>query len=296
VRWWWCGLVLLAGCLRLAGFHAKCAEDSDCPEGNVCEAQFCVETCVELPDSCPSGETCVLGHCQKDGTCSGDSQCGEGNICADGNCVAGCRHFSDCDFAHDMGCIDSVCQPAKLCLQQSECAYPQICYDSVCQYARCGGSSTLSCPGELRCQGGHCVKPAAATDCGGPGQSCCAGFQCNNGCCAMTAIGAFACIPDGASCKNTQYTSCVGSTGVCGSCGGLDQLCCSSLSTGDRWCSTANAFCDAGTFKCRACGDQGHDCCPVTSSISSGVDPYRGCNEGLTCRASPVPGVRLCQN
>jgi hypothetical protein len=291
VRRFGVALLLLAGCLRLANYHARCAEDGDCPGGTVCEAQLCVDACVESPDSCPVGQGCQGGHCMSDGTCASDSQCQRGQICDTGKCVAGCRHTADCDFAHDMGCIDSVCQPAKLCLQTLDCTFPQVCLDSVCMNRPCGGSNG-SCRSDLECKGGRCVQPAAASACGEPGQPCCASFRCNNGCCVITASRSFACVGDGASCNDADGSHCRGSTGGCDACGDLTQRCCTGP-TGERWCSSANTACEPSTVTCKFCGLAGQACCRTDSSLSARVDP-NGCDPGLVCVDDGL-GYRSCR-
>jgi hypothetical protein len=291
VRARWCLALLLAGCLRLANYRPHCTQDTDCPGDDVCDGQFCIDRCVELPDSCSTGQNCQDGHCVNDGACASDSVCDAGNICTGGKCVPGCRHSADCDFAHNMGCIDSICQPATLCITTYDGPAPQTCHEGACVYTACGGSKG-PCLANLKCEGGHCVlpetmadagaSPEPSGDCGKPDHPCCAGFRCEAGCCARVADSTFACVFLGTSCGSAAPGVCIG--GACGACGAVGQPCCSDSS--GRWCTAANAACDGGTSVCQACGGENQACCGTSSLAGAPANTLRGCTAaGVTCRS-----------
>ncbi|MCA9547077.1 MAG: hypothetical protein KC613_21895, partial [Myxococcales bacterium] len=68
----------------------ECANDFDCPLGEVCVAGACVaDGCLDDFD-CPLGESCDLGECVPDQNpgCQVDADCAAGQVCQGGACRA----------------------------------------------------------------------------------------------------------------------------------------------------------------------------------------------------------------
>lgn len=114
--------------------------------------------------------------------------------------------------------------------------------------------------------------------CGGAGQTCCSGRQCNqagyacnaNNICRVCGGSGNICCSDG-SCS--AGLACTG--GRCASCGGVNQPCCAS----GQQCNQAGLACNPTNNTCTPCGYYGTYCCPY----------FPQCSEG-TCQ---VPGI--CQ-
>ena len=95
-----------------------CQEDTDCPEGSVCNGCVCVPGCP--------------------GECCQDADCPEGDLCADNLCQTPCTHRCDCEAGED--CQDGFCiipeeEPPKDCVTDCDCDYAagERCFEGFCQ-------------------------------------------------------------------------------------------------------------------------------------------------------------------
>jgi hypothetical protein len=281
-------LLLGVACLRLVDFHAQCATESDCTDGQICFESQCRGPCVYDNECGDPKLRCRDKRCQT--FCTADAPCGTGKICDDGSCVAGCRQTSDCPG--DLACVELQCQAVQRCKQNSECAYPQLCFEEACVYRKCNAAA--ACPSDLQCLGGRCVVPGSSgipdTGCGKTGLHCCARYACEQGCCARVDATNFACVANAKPC-GASGSFCEAASGSCGGCGGPGQPCCSS--GGDAgWCSAGNVMCDRQTMTCKPCGGEGQRCCGISSSLGAGPDSGFACDSGLSC--SIATGAELC--
>ena len=211
-----------------------CIVDADCSSGTVCgpddhcRAPACVtgpSTCTAdgrvhtcdvhsgfVDTACPSGSTCVAGHCTglactplagfcgpgaERRICSADGTSFTTTLCppashATGSCVTdGCglrcdAGFADCNGVATDGCeVDLRGDPANCGACRLACGAGCACASSSCG---CG------CPSGQTLCGGRCVSTASdPANCGGCGIACAAGpnsvASCSGGC-TLTCAGA----------------------------------------------------------------------------------------------------------
>jgi len=118
--------------------------------------------------------------------------------------------------------------------------------------------------------------------CGGPGQPCCDGNNCDGGgCCDHNTD---TCVGEGNNCSNNQGTC---SAGSCqgGSCGALGQECC------NNGVSCTADFTDCTNDTCSPCGGLGQRCCDGVGGRYCG-SPY-AC-ENNTCKTCGGLGELCC--
>ncbi|MFH1306124.1 MAG: hypothetical protein ABIH83_00500 [Candidatus Micrarchaeota archaeon] len=82
-----------------------CEDDSDCPRGQICNGDICVEGCGDDAD-CATDEKCEGGICRE--ACTSDAQCQDGSECIGGMCEGiFCR--SDADCPGNSKCVNMHC-------------------------------------------------------------------------------------------------------------------------------------------------------------------------------------------
>ena len=249
----------------------KCTQDQDCPpERSSCRAGVCILLCKD--DSiCVDQERCLQGFCQP---CLDGGRRSSKEVCNGKD--------DDCDGVVDNGLA------------------PRSCYNGPAGTAGVGRckAGTQACKGGVW---GACtdeVKPATETcngkddDCDGsideiPSQSCYGG--------PSGTAGKGVCRQGTRSCRNAQWTSCVGevrpSTESCNTkdddCDGSIDEGCSCVDGKTRSCGTNTGLCRTGTQTCR--GGQWGSCVgeikPKTEICEGSVD--EDCDgqvdEGCSC-------------
>ncbi len=127
--------------------------------------------------------------------------------------------------------------------------------------------------------------------CGLPHNPCCANNTCaNGGCCVYDPTFGGICVAAGVDCGTSPTGAAICNAGVCATCGGLGQPCCSNLS---NICTAPNTFCSSQqttTATCQACGGKGQPCCGYDSVDTTGTD----CNAGLTCSSTSATTGGTC--
>lgn len=180
----------LAGCYCDDGYCEEaglCAEDSDCPDGFVCDGRdSCVpegsETCNDDGD-CEAGAYCdeASGACVDSGTCTDDAGCGEGAHCdeARGTCEPdepqACQAMvvcnvpaPDCEQGTNPGIVDGCysgeCIADELCTDGAPVNCDDHTSDDACQAdATCDAVYRgLNC---TRPDGGSCTEGSANCTC-----------------------------------------------------------------------------------------------------------------------------------
>ena len=133
-----------------------CPDDDSCPEGKVCEAGRCIDSCEGNVESiCPEGKICVDGHCTVEGGCVTSADCPEPETYCDLEqdlCVSGCELDSDCKSA-GLQCDGGTCVP-KGCTGNFFCAFGEVCNltsglcevpaDPHCEECNPGGDSACA--------------------------------------------------------------------------------------------------------------------------------------------------------
>ncbi|MBH23485.1 MAG: hypothetical protein CMH57_03270 [Myxococcales bacterium] len=156
--------------------QSGCAADDACPEGQICEAQACVEGCREHND-CAGVTICYEGRCVG---CRGDEDCSLNTVCEQDACVAGCRGDDGCEPG-------SICE-AELCVagcrDDGGCQEGQICEGERCE---AGCRTDDACGADQICEDQACVTGCRDDDACAPGaicdaQSCVEGCRDDAGC------------------------------------------------------------------------------------------------------------------
>jgi hypothetical protein len=244
----------------------------------------------DLMASCGApGEPCCAtanSRCRANGCCSGGTCLAEGQRCS---ATEVCRASSctGCGGAGQPCCDPNACGNNGCCLANDSCVANGtgmciagvMCNNGSCGtgVASCGGQGQACCPNPTVGQAPVCTAPTTycinnvCQHCGAPGEHCCNGNQCANGCCAIV-NNQYTCIADNKACFGT--TQCTGATSSCSGCGGLGQACCVNGTV--TFCSQADTRCNAST--CESCGGLGQGCCPPNNFCAAG----RSCNAG-TC-------------
>ncbi len=194
--------------------NGQCLNDSECPEGRVCQGGVCVVpeqmtpmTCQGDAD-CSDGARCVDGACQgNEEGCADDSDCNLGERCVEGDCRSesgAC--MVDVECPPGQRCQEGMCVPAPSqgCMGDAECAMGQRCVDGQCVANPGGCAGDADCPMGETCQDGMCAVPPGGclndNECG-PNASCVNGrCEPNN----MPECAGNADCADGMICRNGQ--------------------------------------------------------------------------------------------
>ena len=220
-----CGGLGLPCCTNQAGAAGSCTAP-----GTTCRAGTCAKcgelgfsccdsasagsagVCSSAGSMCDSTDLCV--PCGSPGTaCCQDNQCAGSGCCVEGMCLgenAPCgAGAGTCQAGRCSGC-GAAAQP---CCSGSTCYNGLMCNAGTCSL--CGGagqacclstSTTGQCQTGLACSapsGGLCAR------CGQPGDICCAGDTCNDGCCsAGRCLTSGSCPADGGAPGDTPVDQC----------------------------------------------------------------------------------------
>jgi hypothetical protein len=234
-----------------------CCADSDCKDGETCEAGTCTGVCGA------EGETCTGdGNC-----CSGTCACGLTTTCT---CAVPCRA--------DNGPDDSLCQ-------SNRCGCPTNGSpgDCACRAERCVAPGE-SCDTNFDCCDGTCVCLGDTCTC-----DCITPDECASGHCACSNVDDF----DVCTCRPQGCAARGGTCAVDGDCCNGPCVCtgedcaCTCVANGDA-CASNGACCSGrcaeGTCRDAACGTQPcqteADCCNGTCAGGDCIDA--GC--GGRCR------------
>jgi hypothetical protein len=133
---------------------AGCIQDTDCPNGYLCESRLCTEGCRTTNSRCPLGLSCVVrsgtyGRCEP--TCSADSDCPFGQWC-------------------DPTMSQATCRVEPPCLENEDCRLDEICLRQTCSRPPCSHNSECS-DGEI-CDTttGNCIVHGCTDDVYGRGE------------------------------------------------------------------------------------------------------------------------------
>jgi hypothetical protein len=262
-----CGYLLIPNdytCIHCGGLNEPCCQNAQCNGSTLaCAHEGTLDTCRTcglIGNPCCGGAT---GTCSDPGACCSD----EPNV---GLCVAS---GSSCYLPNTLG--EGMCA-AGTC----ECGH---------ENEPCCGSGPFTClEPKDRCTRAEIFNCKA---CGLPHNPCCANNTCaSGGCCVYDPTFGGICVAAGVDCGTSPTGPATCNAGVCGTCGGLGQPCCSNLS---NICTAPNTFCPSqqtsGT--CQACGGKGQPCCGYDSVDTTGTD----CNAGLACSSSSATTGGTCQ-
>ena len=255
----------------------NCAGSSpkQCAKGEFCRPydNTCVKSCSGV--TCPAGEFCQSGKCQKD-PCSGVN-CPVGQTCVNGKCEKkhcgsgkSCRHKRVCNNktnqCEDDLCIGVTCPSGQTC-QQGQCSGTSKCrFDA-------------DCPGTELCINNTCIKPKCSKN-----SDCSSGQLCVSGTCVVDACKGKTC-PAGEFCKAGQcIKSCAGVFCSKGS------FCKEGKCTKDP---CAGAQCKAGELCVN--GRCIKDDCKANSCKGGRVCKADHCTED-PCQGIQCPGGQQCQN
>jgi hypothetical protein len=194
-------------CDPLNGGCVQCLVKTDCPVGNLCLGNRCIEGC-EVDRDCSGGRKCSGGTCVQ---CITDNQCPVQQKCLQNQCLsAECARDGDCGggkYCHPL-LLSCETLPAKHCVLDSDCpaGYPPIIPAQMCDpltrecIPSCDGSLGISlcfdllggstrvvcvdngcydCGTDNDCSGTrcdpydrHCLVCSADTDCSVPTWHC----------------------------------------------------------------------------------------------------------------------------
>jgi Cys-rich repeat protein len=256
-------------CRPSGGDQQTCTIDEDCPQGQVCTSNKCVnESCTTRDDCAPPACVCKESECTAPPpVCQGDADCCTTYRCNFGTCVpenVGCQSDDECkaidpEFPR---CVDGQC--VQECNNDIDCPLPgQVCVNHHCISPDC---TVASCDQGQWCDvnDGQC-KPGCDenSDCVSP-QTC--NYTTHQ--CGQTDCCGGACNPQ------TQY--CDGLTCQCVDTCQTDADCPAGFeckTDGRCWCTAAG--CPAGT----TCSPQTGECVQDTVQCTTDAD----CPAGWTC-------------
>lgn len=109
-----------AVCDPATGGCVGCLSKTDCPAGNLCLGNRCIEGC-ETDNDCSGGLKCASGTCVQ---CITDAQCPLKQKCLQNQCLsAECSRDTDCGsgkYCHPL-LLSCETLPAKYCISNSDC-------------------------------------------------------------------------------------------------------------------------------------------------------------------------------
>ncbi|MCA9558405.1 MAG: hypothetical protein KC583_07575, partial [Myxococcales bacterium] len=139
-----------------------CADDTGCPNGQVCQGARCGPPCTADAD-CGDGAECLPdGHCRVPGGCASSADCPEAETYCDREqmrCVPGCQVDDDCLDANKQ-CVANSCV-RRGCGGNFQCGFGEVC---DLETAECEMATGRHC--EADCD------PMDETSCGTEGQRC----------------------------------------------------------------------------------------------------------------------------
>ena len=136
------------------GACMQCAQDLDCPKGQVCQRGHCV-TKPGCTPSCKPGEQCIANKCIPVNSCR--PPCQSSHTCENGRCVPikcspPCHSSQRCENGK---CIDK--RPS--CRTTAECPAGHVCHNGICQTNGILAKTGERCSQNRRCvQGNICVR------------------------------------------------------------------------------------------------------------------------------------------
>jgi Cys-rich repeat protein len=220
-------------CDTAANRCVECLRSADCPAGNVCADDRCVQGC-DSQRPCAGGLSCCGGACV-DTQVSASNCMGCGRACAAANATATCAMgmcgvgmcnsgYANCDMRADNGCetrVDSDIENCGACGQRcpSPAGATPACRAGVCVVGTCaGGFGDCDNSPDNGCETDTRTSPA---HCGGCGMVCPAAPNaeptCNGARCGFECRPGFGdCDMDPANGCETDLTT---STAHCGACG-----------------------------------------------------------------------------
>ncbi|MDX9721034.1 MAG: MXAN_6577-like cysteine-rich protein [Myxococcota bacterium] len=275
---WVCAMVALsfAACGTLANTSlpgSACVENSDCPEGQLCDplGKVCVDAeLLDLIDSDDGQDT--TGSCGGLDCPDGYECCGE--LCVDTktSCVLSTGGSLDCENTYHCGECNLACSPGELCTNGiclcngtecdpgSVCCGGETCIDVQKDNFNCGACDR-SCPTNQECFKGECLCYGfgGAFDTCSSFQACCPDLGCFN-----FEVDPKGCGGCGIECRPGE--TCEGGVCVCDAAAGDTQCeageaCCGSGTA--RGCYPSNdAICNCGGQQCAS----GQKCCVEEAS------------------------------
>ncbi|MEE2787121.1 MAG: hypothetical protein VX589_07250 [Myxococcota bacterium] len=298
-----------------------CADLEDCLAGRVCIDGACRTACTENAD-CPGGQTCLEQQCVEPSTCVADTDCEGGRLChSDGQCQDpctpdGCGMLEICDESSGrcrnmdsaqcddttpcpagQGCVAGVCEVRDGCTEDAECDNADRCVNGSCISA-CQADS--DCEDGQRCTLRQCVADNRCdddVDC--PEQRCVEG-ECIPGCVDADCPGLQTCNPGTGRCDEPSMCVADGDCQddrVCidGECADVcsDNPDCPGAQTCNENGRCIEAFPCTGNDDCtgrRSCGAAGRCADPCTIAGCPGnlmCDPAsERCREVMPCRVN----------
>ena len=152
-----------AFCNELLACQPGCADDTACPNGEVCHGLRCGPPCA-TNDDCDAGLECDGdGHCEVPGGCVTGADCEVPETYCDRDarmCVDGCEIDDDCQDA-TKECLAGACRP-RGCAGNYHCAFGEVCDHDT--------RGCVPAPGR-HCEPG-CDPMESETSCGDTGQRC----------------------------------------------------------------------------------------------------------------------------
>jgi hypothetical protein len=126
----------------------SCESTLECPAGQYCTGEFCVESACDRFGGCARGHACVPGRAGLDpGTAGGAclAQCGGDNDCRNGE---SCKRFED--FSRE--CAETgAASIGGRCGTYQDCAGEMICFPVPGGYCAVGGCAPGECGADGVC-------------------------------------------------------------------------------------------------------------------------------------------------
>lgn len=143
----------------------ECVSNEDCPEGQVCNTQFC------------DGR---FGRCElpKSDQCASDDDCGEDEFCNlfTATCEARCTSDADCASGFLCNTDSGICFASGAeCGSDDECGDGEVCRDSVCVPENpnaCDDTSDCYALGDFYCGEVGSENECVSTACGSAVNTC----------------------------------------------------------------------------------------------------------------------------